>query len=91
MPNALPQGPGEGWQPIATAPFQQVIEVRNPQMKGRSVLATRGYVHNGMVHPDTTFCTTVFTPDPEGLFPTPAGKLCCPTEWREPQEQSNAA
>jgi hypothetical protein len=73
------------WQPITTAPFQTVIEVRNEQMRGRTVLATRGYTHNGMVHPDSTFCTSVFTPDPNGMFPTPAGQLVCPTEWRPAQ------
>lgn len=69
----------EGWQPIASAPFQTVIEVRNPVME-KPCLVTRGYAHNGMVHPDTTFCTSVFTPDE--FFPFPAGKLVCPTEWR---------
>jgi len=68
------------WQPIAAAPYQKVIEVRNPRMD-QPVRATRGYSHNGMVHPDNTFCTSVFTPDK--YFPTPAGNLVCPTEWRE--------
>lgn len=77
-----------GWQPISSAPWQAVIEVRNPQM-GRPVLATRGYSHNGMVHPDNSFCTTVFTPDPDGFFPMPAGRLVCPTEWRRAPEQSS--
>jgi hypothetical protein len=69
------------WQPIETAPFQRVIEVRNKQME-KPCLATRGYVWNGAVHPDNTFCTTVYTPDK--FFPVFAGNLCCPTEWREP-------
>jgi hypothetical protein len=68
------------WKPIKSAPFQEVIEVRNPQMD-RPCLATRGYTHNGMVHPNTEFCTSVFTPDPNG-FSFPAGRLVCPTEWR---------
>jgi hypothetical protein len=72
------------WRPIETAPFQMVIEVRNEQMQ-RPCLATRGYAHNGMVHPNTTFCTSVFTPDPDGFFPTLAGNLVCPTEWRHPE------
>jgi hypothetical protein len=49
-------------------------------------LATRGYTHNGMVHPDRTFFTSVFTP--HRFFPTPGGDLVCPTEWREPRESS---
>jgi len=69
------------WQPIETAPFQIVIEIRNPQMD-EPCLATLGYVHNGAVHPDTTFCTTVYTP--HRFFPTPSGRLACPTEWRLP-------
>lgn len=78
-----------GWQPIKKAPFQTVIEVRNPVMK-RPCLATRGYFCDGMVHPDTTFCTTVFTPDPKGFFPTPAGQMVCPTEWRLPEQEGGA-
>lgn len=74
------------WRPIKSAPWQTVIEVRNPQMD-HPCLATRGYMHNGMVHPNDTFCTTVFTPDPDGLFPTPSGQLACPTEWRPAPEQ----
>ena len=73
------------WQPIETAPFQTVIEVRNKVMQ-HPVLATRGYCHNNMVHPDSTFCTTVFTPDPEGIFPTLPGHLVCPTEWRAAEQ-----
>lgn len=72
----------EDWQPIETAPFQTVVEVRNPQMS-RPCLATRGYMTDIGVHPDDTFCTSVFTPDPDGFFPTPSGHLVCPTEWRE--------
>jgi hypothetical protein len=73
------------WKPIKTAPFGEVIEVRNPVAE-KPWLATRGYVHNGMVHKDSTFCTTVYTPDP--FFPTFAGNLCCPTEWRLPAKTS---
>lgn len=69
----------DAWRPIKTAPFQTVIEVRNPQMQ-EPCLATRGYAHNGMVHPDNTFCTSVFTP--RKFFSTPSGQLVCPTEWR---------
>jgi hypothetical protein len=82
---------GRDWQPIATMPWQTVCEVRNPQME-EPCRATRGYTHNGMVHPDTTFCTSVFTP--HRFFPTPSGRLVCPTEWRpldcanHPGEQS---
>lgn len=71
------------WRPIKTAPWQTVIKVRNPQMQ-EPCLATRGYSHNGMVHPNNTFCTTVFTP--REFFPTPAGQLCCPTEWCPAEE-----
>ena len=67
------------WQPIETAPYQTVIEVRNSEMD-KPVLATRGYVTETGVHPNNTFCTTVLTPDK--FFPYPAGRLACPTEWR---------
>lgn len=77
-----------GWRPISSAPFGKVIEVRNSQMD-HPCLATRGYVRNGMVHENTKFCTTVFTPSPDGLFPTPSGQLVCPDEWR-PAEQVSA-
>ena len=69
------------WQPIETAPWQIVVEIRNPVME-KPILATRGYTHNGMVHPDNTFFTSAYTPD--RFFPFPAGKLVCPTEWRLP-------
>ena len=75
------------WQPISTAPFQTVIEVRNRVMD-KPVLATRGYVYNGAVHPDTTNCTTVYTPDL--YFPTLAGQLVCPDEWRLPAPQPDS-
>lgn len=71
------------WQPIETAPFQTVIEVRNFAME-KPCLATRGYTHDGMVHPDTTFCTSVFTPG-EVLPRAYDGNLVCPTEWRLPE------
>lgn len=71
------------WQPIETAPYQTVLEVRNPLME-EPCLATRGYVYNGKVAADQTLFTTVYTP--RTFFPTPAGQLCCPTEWRYPQE-----
>lgn len=69
----------EGWKPIKSAPFQQVVEVRNELME-KPCLATRGYVYNGAVHPDHSLFTTVYTPDQ--FFPTLAGQLCRPTEWR---------
>lgn len=69
----------DDWQDIETAPYQKVIEVKNDLME-KPCLATRGYSRNGMVHPDNTFCTSVYTPD--DFFPTPAGKLICPTHWR---------
>lgn len=66
------------WQPIETAPWQQVLWVKNDLME-KPVKATRGYMTRTGVHPDTTFFTTVFTED--RFFPTPAGELCCPTHW----------
>jgi len=66
------------WQPIETAPFQETIWVRNNVMK-RPVKATRGYVYNGAVHGDLTFCTLVH--DPDTLTPLPPGTLVCATEW----------
>lgn len=69
------------WQDIKTAPYQKVIEVKNDIMD-TPVLATRGYATSTGVHPDKTFCTSVYTPDK--FFPFPAGKLVCPTHWRVP-------
>lgn len=68
------------WKPISEAPYGKTILVRNKLMDS-PVRATRGYVHNGSVHPDQTFCTSVFTPDE--FFPFPSGKLVCPDEWAE--------
>lgn len=67
-----------GWNPINTAPYGKIILVRN-KLTEKPVRATRGYVHNGAVHPDQTFCTSVYTPDQ--FFPFPGGKLVCPDEW----------
>lgn len=69
------------WKPIANMPWQTVCCVRNPNMK-KTVLATRGYNTPAGVCEDNMLCTTVFTPD--AMFPTPAGQLVCPTEWRTP-------
>ncbi|TNE46875.1 MAG: hypothetical protein EP341_09645 [Sphingomonadales bacterium] len=66
------------WQPIETAPWQEVILVKNDIMKN-PVKATRGYKSESGVHPDDTFCTTEYTPD--RFFPTFAGNLVCPTHW----------
>ena len=69
------------WKSIKSAPYQRVVWVRNEQMK-EPVKATRGYHVPGVgVHSDNTFFTTAFTPHPH--FPTPAGNLVCPTEWKE--------
>jgi hypothetical protein len=68
------------WKPINEAPYGKTILVRNKLM-GKPIMATRGFVHNGTVHPDQTFCTSVFTPDE--FYPFPAGKLVCPDEWTE--------
>ena len=66
------------WQPIESAPYLKVIWVKNDQME-RPVRATRGYVHNDMVHPDNTFFTRVFTED--DISPFRSEKLVCPTQW----------
>jgi len=71
------------WQPIESMPWQTVCEVRNAGME-KAVLATRGRNTPAGVCADNTLCTTVFTPD--AMFPTPAGGLVCPTEWRNPPE-----
>ncbi|MBB5040848.1 hypothetical protein [Shinella fusca] len=76
---------GREWRPIDTAPYGQTILVRN-RLFGKPVRATRGYVHDGAVHPDQTFFTSVYTPD--DFFPFPAGKLVCPDEWCELTEPS---
>ncbi len=69
------------WQPIDTAPYMQIIEVKNDSMS-EPVKATRGYVIHNMVHPDQTFCTSVFTQS-ENQGPTYAGQLICPNVWRQ--------
>ena len=67
--------------PVATAPWGEIVWVKNLQMIS-PCLATRGYVYNGMVHPDHTFFPSVYTPDPQG-FPIgfPGGALVVPTHW----------
>lgn len=72
------------WKPVDTAPYQKTVWVRNPVME-KPCLATRGYVHNGAVHPDSTFFTTVYTPDQ--FWATMPGQLACPTEWAEYVEE----
>lgn len=67
------------WTPIEECPWQTIVEVRNPQMD-RPARATRGYATELGVHPDLTFCTSVYTPDE--LLPMRAGVLVCPTEFR---------
>ena len=67
------------WKPIEECPWLTVVEVRNPVMD-KPVLATRGFTTEAGVHPDLTFCTSVYTPHEH--FPTPAGRLVCPTEFR---------
>lgn len=68
------------WHPVETAPYGKILLVRNSVMP-KPVRATRGYVHDGAVHQDQTFFTSVYTPD--DLYPFPAGRLVCPTEWAE--------
>lgn len=72
------------WKPIESAPYGKTLWVRNKLMEA-PVLATRGYVHNGAVHPDQTFFTSVYTPDK--FFPFPPGKLVCPDEWLDQPEE----
>ena len=67
------------WRPIETAPWQTVVLVKNEVMK-KPIRATRGYLTEKGVHPDNTFFTSVYTPDK--FFPTPAGRLVCPTVWK---------
>lgn len=69
------------WQPIETAPYRRVLEVKNDSMD-KPVLATRGYVCDGAVHEDQRFFTSVYTYDKH--FPFPSGVLVCPTHWRLP-------
>lgn len=69
----------DAWRKIDSCPWQKVVWVRNKQME-EPILATRGYVTNAGVHPDNSFFTSVFTP--HRFFPTPAGRLVCPTEWK---------
>ena len=73
---------------LDAAPFQEVVWVTNDQMQPRKVLATRGLVTESGVHPDTHFFTTVYTPDPDGFFPTPAGRIVCPNKWAKCEEES---
>lgn len=74
------------WQPIEDCPWQTIVHVRNPQME-KPVRATRGYMTELGVHPDLTFCTSVYTDDE--FFPIPAGKLICPTEFRLIEESTS--
>lgn len=67
------------WKPIDECPWQTIVEVRNELME-KPVRATRGYMTEIGVHPDSTFCTSVYTPDE--FFPVGPGKLVCPTEFR---------
>jgi len=72
-----------GWKPIESAPYGEVVEVRNELME-EPCRATRGYIWNGKVHANQNFFTSVYTP--HQYFPTPAGQLVCPTEWRPLEE-----
>jgi len=70
------------WQSISKMPWQKVCWVKNDLMKD-PILATRGFSDERGVHPDRTFCTSVFTPQEFGAFPS--GKLVCPTAWKAKQ------
>lgn len=78
------------WRPIADAPFQEVLEVRNPVLE-HPLLATRGYSTGRGVSGDLNLFTSKFTPDPDRVFDTPAGLLVCPTEWRYPTRKEDEA
>lgn len=54
--------------------------VKNELME-RPVIATRGYVSNGMVNPDPTLFTLV--KDTDTFMPMQKGQLVCPTHWKE--------
>lgn len=71
------------WKSIDTAPYQEVVWVRNSMME-EPVKATRGYVSNGMVCEDQNLFTSAYTPNK--YFPTPPGLLICPEEWKELDE-----
>ena len=69
------------WQDVLTAPYQEVVWVRNEVME-RPVLATRGYAVPDLgVSPDPTFFTSVHTALGEGdwFF---AGRLIVAREWK---------
>jgi hypothetical protein len=71
----------EEWNPdISQAPYQKVLWVQNDQMS-KPVKATRGYADEQGVNGDGTLFTSVYTEN-ERFFPTPAGRLVCPTKWR---------
>lgn len=68
------------WEPIATAPFQTVILVKN-RLMDQPVKATRGYQAESGVCEDTTLFTGVYTPG--GILGPLCrdGQLICPDEW----------
>ena len=76
------------WQPIDTAPYGKVLEVENDCLEA-PVLATRGYVVDGVVHADQSFFTSAWTPDFPG-WPFPAGRLICAKRWRLPTDAADA-
>lgn len=56
---------------IKKAPYGKLLEVSNKAMLPRTIIASRGWIYNNMVHPDQTF------------FMDEYGGLVCPTMWRE--------
>lgn len=76
------------WLPAETAPYKKVIWVRNSLME-RPVKALRGFAPDGVVNPDASLFTSLFTND--RFFPTPGGRLVCPTQWTECSEQEELA
>ena len=69
----------DGWRPIESAPWQEVVWVRNNLMEN-PVKATRGYAAESGVCADTSLFTTVLTRTKFDVFPP--GDLCCPTQWK---------
>ena len=70
------------WKTIDSAPWGKPVWVKNDLME-YPVKATRGAVCKvtGAVLEDRSLFTSVYTPDPNGFFPTPAGLFICPTHW----------
>ena len=73
------------WKPIKSAPYGRIILVRNSVMR-EPLRATRGYAEEGVVHPDSSFCTSVYTSKTSDGLPFPSGRLICAEEWCEEEK-----